>query len=101
MQEEQLELIPPGEILLEEFMKPLGISRNQLARDLDVPVSRVGDIVSGARGISADTALRLAEAFGTSPEFWLNLQRDHDLRTARRGNWAEVRKRIRGYQVSV
>src|SRR4051794_4099453 len=65
--------IPPGEILFEEFMRPLGVSRNRLARDLDIPVSRVSDIVRGRRGITADTALRLAEYFGTSPEMWLNL----------------------------
>src|SRR4051794_26962664 len=66
--------IPPGEILLEEFMQPLGVSRNRLARDIDIPVSRVSDIVRGKRSVTADTALRLAEYFGTSPELWLNLQ---------------------------
>ena len=60
--------IPPGEILLEEFMRPLAISQNKLARDLDVPVARINDIVHAKRGISADTALRLAAYFGTTPE---------------------------------
>jgi addiction module HigA family antidote len=87
--------IPPGEILLEEFMRPLGVSRNRLARDLDIPVSRVSDIVRGKRGITADTALRLAEYFGTSPEMWLNLQADFDLRAARGSDWPAVRRRIR------
>ena len=97
MESDDLEIIPPGEILFEEFMKPLGISRNRLARDLDVPVSRIGEIVAGSRGITADTALRLGEAFGTTPEFWLNLQTEHDLRVARRTVWPDIRKRIRGY----
>jgi addiction module HigA family antidote len=75
--------IPPGEVLFEEFMKPLGMSRNRLARDIDVPVSRVSDIVRGKRSITADSALRLAEYFGTSPELWLNLQADFDRRVVR------------------
>src|SRR5215207_3861025 len=75
-----LDPIPPGDILLEEFMKPLGISRNQLSRDLDIPVSRVSEIVRGGRAISADTALRLGAYFGTSAELWMNLQSDYDLR---------------------
>ena len=75
--------IPPGEVLFEEFMKPLGMSRNRLARDIDIPVSRVSDIVRGKRSITADSALRLAEYFGTSPELWLNLQADFDRRAVR------------------
>ena len=71
--------IPPGEVLLEEFMQPLAISQNKLARDLDVPVARINDIIHAKRGISADTALRLATYFGTSAEFWLNLQTRYDL----------------------
>ena len=65
-------------------MKPLGISQNKLARDLDVPVARVNDIVHGRRGITPDTALRLAKCLGTTPEFWLNLQTRHDLKIAKR-----------------
>ena len=64
----------PGEILLEEFMKPLGLSGNELARQLKVPANRITDIVRGRRQISADTALRLARYFGTTPNFWLNAQ---------------------------
>lgn len=90
-----LDLIPPGEILLEEFMKPLGISQNRLARDIDTPVSRVAGIVSGKRAITADTALRLAQFFATTPEFWLSLQADHDLRLARRSAGEEIEKRVR------
>jgi addiction module HigA family antidote len=75
---EKLDLIPPGEILFEEFMKPVGLSINQLARDIDVPPGRISEIVSGKRAITADTALRLGKYFGVSPEIWLNLQTDYD-----------------------
>lgn len=92
--------IAPGEILLEEFMKPLGVSRNRLARDIDIPVSRVSDIVRGKRSITADTALRLSEYFRTSPELWLNLQADFDLRVARASEWPEIRRRIRPLQAA-
>ena len=73
--------VSPGEILLEEFMKPLGLSANALALALRVPATRIGDIIraENPRGISADTALRLARYFGTSPEFWLNLRSAYDL----------------------
>ncbi len=74
--------IHPGEILLEEFLKPLGISQNALARALRVPPDRINAIVQGRRSITADTALRLARAFGTSPQFWLNLQTRYDLEIA-------------------
>lgn len=79
-----LDPIHPGEILLEDFMKPLAISINQLARDLDVPPNRIGAIVNGQRSITADTALRLGTYFGVSPETWLGLQLDYDLRLIRR-----------------
>jgi addiction module HigA family antidote len=74
--------VHPGEHLREDFMKPLGLSAYKLAKDIDVPVSRVQALVSERRGITGDTALRLARHFSTSPEFWLNLQRDYDLETA-------------------
>jgi len=74
--------IHPGEILLEEFMRPAGISINGLALALRVPATRVSAIVNETRGITADTALRLGRYFSTSSEFWMNLQRDYDLRTA-------------------
>jgi addiction module HigA family antidote len=79
----RLDPIHPGEILLEDFMRPLGISINQLARDLDVPPNRIGAIVNGTRSITADTALRLGTYFGVSPETWLGLQIDYDLRLIR------------------
>lgn len=79
-----LDPIHPGEILLEDFLKPLEISINRLAREIDVPPGRISTIVNGKRSITADTALRLAAYFGSSPELWLNLQTDYDLRLARR-----------------
>ena len=91
----KLDPIPPGEILLEEFMKPLGVSQNRLARDIDAPVARINDIVHGRRAITAGTALRLAKYFGTSPELWLGLQMDYDVRRARRDTWPAVEPRIR------
>ena len=71
--------IHPGEILLEEFLKPLGISQYRLAKDIHVPARRVNEIVQGKRSVSADTALRLARYFDTSDRFWLNLQTRYDL----------------------
>ncbi len=90
-----LDPIPPGEILLEEFMKPLSVSQNRLARDIDAPVSRIAGIVKGERAITADTALRLARFFGTSAEMWMSLQADYDLRIARRATGGEIEKRVR------
>lgn len=74
--------VTPGEILLEEFMRPLGLSARQLARALGVPVNRISQIIKGQRAITASTALRLARYFGTSPELWLNLQSHFELRRA-------------------
>ena len=71
--------IHPGEILLEEFLEPLGISQYRLAKDISVPPRRINEIVHGIRAITADTALRLARYFGTSERFWLNLQTRYDL----------------------
>jgi addiction module HigA family antidote len=90
-----LDPIPPGEILLEEFMRPLGLSINALARDIDVPANRVSEIVNGKRSISADTALRLGKYLGVSAEIWLDLQTDFDLRTARQTVWKDIEPRIR------
>lgn len=72
-------LIHPGEILLEEFLRPMNISQNKLAMDIHVPAPRINAIVRGQRAITADTALRLGKYFGTSPEFWSNLQTNYDL----------------------
>ena len=73
----------PGEILLEEFLKPMNISQNRLAMELRVPCHRVNEIVRGRRGITADSALRLSRFFGTTPDFWLNLQISYDLVAAK------------------
>lgn len=76
--------IHPGEVLLEEFLEPLGISQNALARATGVPPRRINEIVLGKRGITADTAVRLAAALGTSERFWLGLQADYELEEAHR-----------------
>ena len=76
--------VHPGEVLLEEFMKPMGLSQNALARDLRVPPRRINEIVLGKRSISADTAIRLAARLGTSEKFWMGLQADYDLEEAHR-----------------
>jgi addiction module HigA family antidote len=79
----RLRNIHPGEVLLEEFMRPFGISQNELARGLGVPPRRINEIVQGKRAISADTALRLERSLGASARFWLGLQADYDLEEAR------------------
>jgi len=71
--------VHPGEVLQEEFLTPMGISQYRLAKDISVPARRINEIVQGKRAITADTALRLARFFGTSPEFWVNLQAHYDL----------------------
>lgn len=80
----KLKNIHPGEILLEEFLVPMEISQNALARAISVPPRRINEIVLGKRGITADTALRLSRAFGTSEGFWMGLQADYDLEEARK-----------------
>ena len=87
-------LIHPGEILEEEFMRPLSISQSQLAADLHVPVPRINAIVRGRRAITADTALRLGAYFKMEPQFWLNLQSNYDLAVAQSGAWSAIRKLI-------
>ncbi len=79
MKEKKLPPIHPGEILMEEFLKPMGISQYRLAKDISVPPRRINEIVHGKRGVTADTALRLGRFFGMSPQFWLNLQTRYDL----------------------
>ena len=85
----------PGEVLAEEFLKPLGLSANALAIALRVPATRIGAIVKGERSVSADTALRLARFFGTSPEFWVNLQAMHDLTRARQESGVTIARDVR------
>jgi addiction module HigA family antidote len=82
MGKKELEPVHPGEVMLEEFLRPMGLSQNRLALDIGVPPRRINEIVLGKRSITADTALRLARYFGNSPQFWLGLQRDYDLDVA-------------------
>ena len=74
--------IHPGEVLLEEFLRPLGISQNRLAREINVPPRRINEIVLGKRAVTADTAVRLARYFGTTEQFWMGLQDDYELEEA-------------------
>jgi len=90
----RLEPIHPGEILLEDFMKPMGVSINRLSRDIVVPPGRISAIVNGKRAITADTALRLGKYFGVSPQTWMGLQAEYDLRVAQRIIGAEVERRV-------
>lgn len=76
---DKLNPIHPGEVLLEEFLKPMGLSQNRLALHIGVHARRINEIVLGKRAVTANTALRLARYFGTSPQFWLGLQADYDL----------------------
>lgn len=81
--DKKLKPVHPGEILLEEFLKPMGISQYRLAKDINVPARRINEIVQGKRAITADTALRLARFFDTSPELWINLQAHYELEVAK------------------
>jgi addiction module HigA family antidote len=92
---EQLPNVHPGEVLLEEFLKPLAISQNRLAREIKVPPRRVNEIVLGKRAITPDTALRLARYFGTSERFWLGLQVDFDLEEAKRGLALQIDREVK------
>ncbi len=89
-----LDLIHPGEILFEEFMAPMDISINRLARNIGVSPGRISAIVNGKRAITADTALRLGRYLGTSPDLWIGLQGEFDLRTANRKVGSEIERRI-------
>jgi addiction module HigA family antidote len=87
--------VHPGEILLAEFLEPLGISQNRLARDIGVPPRRINEIVHGTRAVTADTALRLARYFGTSEGFWMGLQADYDLEEARKRLGDSLRRDVK------
>jgi len=84
--------VHPGEILLEEFLKPMDISQNRLARAMRVPPRRINEIVHGKRSITADTALRLSHALGTTEQFWMGLQADYDLEEARKSSGNQLGK---------
>ena len=92
--------VHPGEILREDLMRPSGISINRLARDLRVPVTRISEIVNYRRGISADTALRLSRYFGSTPEFWMNLQAAYDLEVAERESKREIERDVHPREVA-
>jgi addiction module HigA family antidote len=94
MKTNKLPPIHPGEILRGEFMKPRGLSQNALARALNVPPRRINEIVLEKRGITADTALRLARFFGTSAELWTGLQADYDLRLARQAKEKQITRDV-------
>lgn len=91
---EKLPPIHPGEVLLEDFLQPLGVSQYRLAKDIAVPPRRINEIVHGLRGISADTALRLARYFGTSAEMWMNLQSRYDLERQRDEADERIRREV-------
>jgi addiction module HigA family antidote len=92
--------IHPGETLREDFLKPLGLTVNRLSLQLIVPASRINDIVRGRRAITADTALRLARYFGTTPQFWMNLQSNYDLDLALDNRGREIADRVRPHQAA-
>ena len=92
--------VHPGEILREDLMRPSGISINRLARDLRVPVTRISEIVNCRRGISADTALRLSRYFGSTPEFWMNLQAAFDLEVVERASKREIERDVHPREVA-
>jgi antitoxin HigA-1 len=90
-----LDNVHPGEVLIEEFLIPMGISQNGLARELGVPPRRINEIVHGQRAVTADTALRLARYFGTSEGFWMGLQADYDLEEARKRLGEQLERDVR------
>ena len=89
---ERIPLITPGEILLEEFLKPMNITAYRLAKDTHVPATRISQILKGKRRITADTALRFSKYFGNSPDFWLGIQDEYDLRSERKNIAKELEK---------
>jgi addiction module HigA family antidote len=95
MARKKLQPTTPGEVLLEEFLKPLEISQYQLAKDVGVPPRRINEVVLGKRAVTADTALRLPRYFGTSERFWLNIQTRHDLEAEKDRLGARLRKEVR------
>ena len=95
----KLKNVHPGEVLLEEFLTPMNVSQNRLARDIGVPPRRINEIVHGKRAITADTALRLARYFGTSEGFWMGLQADYDLEEARDRLGDRLQQEVRTHAV--
>ena len=97
MSKKRLHPIHPGEVLLEEFLKPMGLSQNRLALSIGVHPRRINEIVLGKRSVSADTALRLARFFGSTPQFWLGLQTDYDLDVAEEKMGNRLDKEVKRY----
>lgn len=95
MSQEKLSAVHPGEILEEEFLKPLHLSQNQLALALRVPAPRISEIVRGKRSVTADTALRLGRFFNMSPQFWMNLQTQYDLAVTEDANHSRIEREVR------
>jgi addiction module HigA family antidote len=101
MSNKKIPPIHPGEILLEEFLKPMGLSQNKIALDIRVPARRINEIILGKRRITPDTALRLAKYFHMSPQFWLGLQMDYDLDTVEDQYAEKINKEVQEYQEAV
>ena len=97
MAKTKLPPVHPGEVLLEEFLKPMNLSQNRLALDIGVPARRINEIVLGKRSVSVDTALRLARYFGTSPQLWLGLQMDYDLDVATDALEPRLKREVKAY----
>ncbi len=93
----KLNPITPGDVLLEEFLKPMGITQNKLAKDINVPPNRVSQIIRGKREITADTALRLGKYFGIEPEFWLNLQVRYNIKIVQNEVGIKIDKEVKRY----
>lgn len=100
MREKKIPPIHPGEILLEEFLKPMNISQYRISKDINVPARRINEIVQGKRGITANTALRLGHYFGMSPQFWINLQTHYDLEVESDKLANKLKREVRVYQSS-
>ena len=97
MAKNRLPPVHPGEVLLEEFLKPMNLSQNRLALDIGVPARRINEIVLGKRSVTVDTALRLARYFGTSPQLWLGLQMDYDLDIATDAMEPRLKREVKMY----
>jgi len=93
----KLSPITPGDVLLEEFLRPMNITQSQLSKDISVPANRVSQVIHGKREITADTALRLGKYFGIEPEFWLNLQMRYNMKTARSKVGKKIEKEVKVY----
>lgn len=100
MVEEKLHPVHPGEVLSEEFLKPMELSQNRLAKDIGVPPRRINEIVLEKRRITADTALRLSRYFGTSPQFWLGLQTDYDLDVAMESLGSRLEREVKTHSIA-